>query len=77
MRRPFSGARASPPHRQSRGVIGARSFPDPVWWLPIYLAQTLHFYIKPIGIFAWVPYARAMLGSLGGGWLSGRLIRRG
>lgn len=69
-------------HRQSWGVIGARFFLDPVWWLfvswlPIYLAQTFHFDIKQIGIFAWVPYAGAMLGSLGGGWLSGWLIRRG
>lgn len=69
-------------HRQSWGVIGARFFIDPVWWLfvswlPIYLAQTFHFDIKQIGLFAWVPYAGAMLGSLGGGWLSGWLIRRG
>lgn len=69
-------------HRQSWGIIGARFFLDPVWWLfvswlPIYLAETFAFDIKQIGIFAWVPYVGAMLGSLFGGWLSGHLIRRG
>jgi ACS family hexuronate transporter-like MFS transporter len=69
-------------HRQSWGIIGARFFLDPVWWLfvswlPLYLAETFGFDIKQIGIFAWVPYFGAMLGSLFGGWLSGRLIRSG
>lgn len=68
-------------HRQSWGIVGARFFLDPVWWLfvswlPLYLAETFHFDIKQIGIFAWVPYVGAMLGSLFGGWLSGYLIRR-
>jgi len=48
-----------------------------VSWLPIYLADTFGFDIKQIGIFAWVPYVGAMIGSLGGGWLSGRLIGAG
>lgn len=69
-------------HRQSWGIVLARFFLDPVWWLfvswlPIYLAETFHFDIKQIGIFAWVPYVGAMLGSLSGGWLSGRLIAAG
>lgn len=69
-------------HRQSWGIVGARFFLDPVWWLfvawlPIYLAETFAFDIKQIGIFAWVPYVGAMLGSLSGGWLSGYLIQRG
>jgi MFS transporter, ACS family, hexuronate transporter len=69
-------------YRQTWGVIGARFFLDPVWWLfvswlPLYLAETFSFDIKQIGIFAWVPYVGAMLGSLLGGWLSGLLIRKG
>jgi ACS family hexuronate transporter-like MFS transporter len=69
-------------HRQSWGIVGARFFLDPIWWLfvswlPIYLAETFAFDIKQIGIFAWVPYVGAMLGSLFGGWLSGHLIHRG
>lgn len=69
-------------HRQSWGVILSRFFLDPVWWLfvswlPIYLAETFGFDIKQIGIFAWVPFVGAALGSLGGGWLSGQLIKSG
>lgn len=69
-------------HRQSWGIVLARFFLDPIWWLfvswlPIYLAETFHFDIKQIGIFAWVPFVGAMLGSLSGGWLSGRLIAAG
>lgn len=69
-------------HRESWAVIAARFFLDPIWWLfvswlPIYLAETFHFDVAQIGLFAWVPYVGAMLGSLGGGWLSGALVRRG
>lgn len=69
-------------HRQSWGVILSRFFLDPIWWLfvswlPIYLAETFGFDIKQIGIFAWVPFVGAAIGSLIGGWLSGRLIKAG
>lgn len=69
-------------HRQSWAVIAARFFLDPIWWLfiswlPIYLVETFGFDIKHIGMFAWVPFVGAMVGSLFGGWLSGRLIRLG
>ena len=69
-------------HRQSWGVIGARFFIDPVWWLfvswlPLYLNERFHFDVKQIGMFAWVPYVGAAIGALGGGWLCGRLLERG
>lgn len=69
-------------HRQSWGIVLARFFLEPIWWLfvawlPLYLAETFGFDVKQIGIFAWVPYVGAMLGSLGGGWFSGRLIAAG
>ena len=69
-------------HRQSWGVILTRFFLDPIWWLfvswlPIYLAETFGFDVKQIGIFAWVPYVGAMIGSLFGGWLSGWFIKIG
>jgi ACS family hexuronate transporter-like MFS transporter len=68
--------------RQSWAIIVSRFFLDPVWWLfvswlPIYLSETFGFDVRQIGLFAWVPFVGAMLGSLGGGWLSGALIRRG
>jgi ACS family hexuronate transporter-like MFS transporter len=69
-------------HRQSWGVIAARFFIDPIWWLfvgwlPLYLNEKFHFDVKQIGIFAWVPYVGAAIGALGGGWLCGRLLQRG
>ncbi|HVI98305.1 MAG TPA: MFS transporter [Sphingomonas sp.] len=69
-------------HRESWAIIVSRFFLDPIWWLfvawlPIYLAETFGFDVKQIGLFGWVPYVGAMLGSLIGGWASGVLIRRG
>ncbi len=69
-------------HRESWAVIISRFFLDPIWWLfvnwlPIYLADRFGFDVKTIGLFAWVPYVGAVIGSLSGGWLSGHLIGRG
>lgn len=69
-------------YRQSWAIIVSRFFLDPVWWLfvswlPIYLAETFGFDVKQIGLFAWVPFVGAMLGSLAGGWAAGAMIRGG
>jgi ACS family hexuronate transporter-like MFS transporter len=69
-------------HRQSWAVIVSRFFLDPVWWLfvawlPLYLAEEFGFDIKQIGLFAWVPYVGAAIGSFFGGWLAGEFLRRG
>lgn len=69
-------------HRESWAIIASRFFLDPIWWLfvswlPIYLSESFGFDIKQIGLFGWVPYAGAMLGALGGGWMAGRLIKAG
>lgn len=66
---------------QTWGTISARTLTDPVWffvtdWFPIYLVAkgiTLEE-----GLFAfWIPFIAADLGNFFGGWLSGRLIKRG
>lgn len=69
-------------YKQSWSVIVSRFFLDPIWWmfitwLPIYLAEQYGFDIKQIGLFAWVPYVGAAIGSLTGGWYSGHLIQKG
>jgi MFS transporter, ACS family, hexuronate transporter len=69
-------------HRQSWGVIAARFFIDPIWWLfvawlPLYLNEKFGFDVKQIGIFAWVPYVGAAIGALFGGWLCGVLLGKG
>lgn len=69
-------------HKASWAVLIARFFHEPIWWLfvgwmPIYLAATYGFNVKEIGAFAWVPYVGAALGSIAGGWFSGKLIGSG
>lgn len=69
-------------HRESWAVLVARFFHEPIWWLfvgwmPIYLAATYGFNVKEIGAFAWVPYVGAALGSIAGGWYSGKLLASG
>lgn len=68
--------------REVWGIILARFFGDPIWWLylywlPKYLSDARHFSMGQIAAFAWAPYAAAAGGALLGGWLSGRLLRAG
>jgi ACS family hexuronate transporter-like MFS transporter len=69
-------------HRQVWAIVLSRFLTDPVWWLyitwlPKYLSDARGFSLAEIGLFAWLPYVTADIGSLGGGWLSGWLIARG
>ena len=69
-------------HRESWAVLASRFFVEPIWWLfvgwmPIYLADVYGFNVKEIGFFAWVPYVGAAVGSLSGGYYSGRLMTNG
>ena len=68
--------------KQVWGIILARFFGDPIWWLyliwlPSYLYDVRGFSIKDIGTFAWLPFLASGVGSLSGGWLSGFLIGKG
>jgi len=61
-------------------LIG-RLITDPVWyfyqfWFPKYLSSDRHLSQEQLKI-TWVIYAAAGVGSLLGGWLSGRLVKRG
>ncbi len=69
-------------YRQTWAIVLGRALVDPVWWLyllwlPEYLNKTRGFSLVQIGLFVWIPYAAADLGSLTGGFVSGLLIRRG
>jgi ACS family hexuronate transporter-like MFS transporter len=60
----------------------AKVFLDPVWyfyifWFPQYLKSVHDFDLAQIGMTAWIPFVTADLGNIVGGWLTGRLIRRG
>jgi ACS family hexuronate transporter-like MFS transporter len=68
--------------REVWAILVARFLVDPVWWffvlwLPDYLSKARGLSLKQIGMFAWAPYLAASLGSLFGGWLSGRFIGAG
>lgn len=69
-------------HRESWAVLVSRFFLEPLWWLfvgwmPLYLADVYGFDVKQIGFFAWVPYVGAAIGSVSGGYFSGRMIAGG
>ena len=69
-------------HKESWAVLMSRFFLEPIWWLfvgwmPLYLADTYGFDVKEIGMFAWVPFVGAALGSLIGGILTGKWISAG
>ena len=69
-------------YRQAWGFIIGKFMTDPIWWfyvfwLPSYLKQERGFSLQMIGYFAWIPFLAADVGSIGGGWLSGYLIKRG
>jgi ACS family hexuronate transporter-like MFS transporter len=68
--------------RQTWGLLLSRFISDPVWWfylfwLPKYLVEERHFSLVHMGMLAWLPYLTADLGALGGGILSGWLVKRG
>lgn len=69
-------------NRKNYSVILGRFFLDPIWWmfvtfLPMYLVAQFNLNIKELAFSAWIPYVGAMVGSISGGWFSGRLIRNG
>lgn len=61
-------------------VIG-RFFLELIWWLfvgwmPIYLSDVYEFNVKEVGMFLWVPYVGAAIGSIAGGYVSGKIIAK-
>ena len=68
--------------KEAWSVLISRFFLEPIWWLfvgwmPIYLADVYGFDVKQIGLFAWVPYVGAAIGSIAGGGFSGKMIANG
>jgi ACS family hexuronate transporter-like MFS transporter len=60
----------------------AKFFTDPVWWfylfwLPRYVAETFHLTLGKTSAPILTVYAASCFGSVGGGWLSSALIKRG
>lgn len=69
-------------HRETWGFAAGKFLTDPVWWfyltwLPPYLYDVRQFNLREIGWALPVIYLAADFGSVGGGWISGHLIRKG
>lgn len=67
---------------QTWGLILARIISDPVWWfylfwLPKYLTEARGLTNLQMGWVLWIPYLLSDVGSIWGGWYSGKLIVRG
>jgi ACS family hexuronate transporter-like MFS transporter len=61
-------------------VVLGRMIGDTPWifyvmWIPKYLSDTQGLDLKAIGYIAWVPFLFSDVGSLAGGWFSGRFLR--
>lgn len=68
--------------RKVWGLVLPRLASDPVWyfylfWLPDYFQRARHLSLKEIGIYGWIPFLFADLGSILGGMASDWFIRRG
>ncbi len=69
-------------HRQSWSFATAKFLTDPIWWmylfwLPDFFSRTYGLSLLQLGPPIIVIYLMADVGSVGGGWLSSTLIRRG
>ena len=68
--------------RQTWGFATAKFLTDPVWWfymywLPLYLFDVRKFNMNEVGWVLPFIYLMADVGSVGGGWFSGVLMRHG
>jgi ACS family hexuronate transporter-like MFS transporter len=69
-------------YRQAWAVLLGKAITDPVWWfylfwLPSYLNTVRGVSALTASVMLFYPYLAADVGSIGGGWLSGFLIKRG
>jgi ACS family hexuronate transporter-like MFS transporter len=69
-------------NREAILLLLARTLTDPVWhfllfWFPKYLSDVHHMSLPEVGRIAWLVYLAADVGSIAGGFVAGRLIRRG
>ena len=68
--------------RQTWAIIFGKFLTDPVWWfylfwIPSYFNTTYHLNLTSSAIHVSTVYVIASFGSIGGGYLSGLLIKRG
>jgi ACS family hexuronate transporter-like MFS transporter len=69
-------------HRQAWAFATGKFLTDSVWWFylfwfPLFMADTFGFDIRTIGLPFITVYLVADVGSVGGGWLSSKLLKMG
>jgi len=69
-------------HRQLWAVVAGRFFTDPIWyvylfWMPDFLSRNLKLDLGGMRLPLFIIYTGASIGSVGGGWLSSSLLKRG
>jgi len=69
-------------HRQTWSYAGAKFLTDPIWWmylfwLPDFFSRNYGLSLLQLGPPIIVVYVVADIGSVGGGWLSSTLMKRG
>jgi MFS transporter, ACS family, hexuronate transporter len=69
-------------HRQVWAFVMAKFMTDPIWWfflfwLPKFLNAEYGLTLTALGLPLVAVYLMADVGSIGGGWLAGRFIKRG
>ncbi len=70
------------PHRQMWAFAIGKFMTDPIWWvylfwLPDFLKRNHGIDLKSVGLPLIIVYLIADIGSVGGGWLSSSMIKRG
>lgn len=70
------------PHRQTWAFAIGKFLTDPIWWfylfwVPDFLYKTHGITLSGVMLPLFVIYQMATIGSIGGGWLSSSLIKRG
>jgi MFS transporter, ACS family, hexuronate transporter len=69
-------------YRQTWALMLCRFLAGPVmqffwYWMPDYLYNVRGMSLVAIGALSWLPYLFGDIGSIGGGWLAGRLLSKG
>ncbi|HIE1976904.1 TPA: MFS transporter [Escherichia coli] len=64
------------------GIGISRFLADPAWgtinfWVPVFFVETLHFSLKEIAMFVWLPFLMADLGCLASGFVAKFFNERG
>jgi ACS family hexuronate transporter-like MFS transporter len=69
-------------YRQTWALMLCRFLAGPVmqffwYWMPDYLYNVRGMSLVAIGAFSWLPYLLGDAGSIGGGWMAGRMLSKG